>query len=200
VSNASHSERVKSALARFATGVVVLSVRDGLPPSPSSVPVDASADADRSDDFDFGDSAGDPADDLALTVTAFMPVSLFPPLVAVAVDSGGYLAEVLTRRAHWGLSVLDAGQASLAGRFSAAGRPSARLLLAGEPHHRGTETGALLLDGGRAWLECRTTERHEVGDHLLLIGAVLAADAPRSPGRSPLIRYDRSYRNLTSRG
>lgn len=128
-----------------------------------------------------------------------MPVSLFPPLVTVAVEAGGYLAEVLDRRTHWGLSMLDAGQAALAGRFSAAGRPSARLLLAGEPHHRGEHTGALLLDGGGAALECTTTDRRQVGDHLLLIGAVLAATAPGGP-RAPLVRYDRAYRNLTPRG
>jgi flavin reductase (DIM6/NTAB) family NADH-FMN oxidoreductase RutF len=128
-----------------------------------------------------------------------MPVSLFPPLVAVAVDAGGYVAEVLERRTHWGLSTLDASQAALAGRFSAAGRPSARLLLAGEPHHRGEHTGALLLDGGGAALECATTERRPVGDHLLLIGAVLAATAPGRQ-RTPLVRYDRAYRSLTPRG
>ena len=128
-----------------------------------------------------------------------MPVSLFPPLVAVAVEAAGYLAEVLDRRTHWGLSMLDASQAALAGRFSAAGRPSARLLLAGEPHHRGEHTGALLLDGGGAALECATTDRRRVGDHLLLIGAVLAATTLGGQ-RTPLVRYDRAYRNLTPRG
>jgi flavin reductase (DIM6/NTAB) family NADH-FMN oxidoreductase RutF len=191
---------MKATFGRFATGVVILSLRDGKPPAPVSLPEKTPEDPVRSDDFESDDFADDPADDLAVTLTAFMPVSLFPPRVAVAVDYAGYLAEVLGRRTHWGLSVLDAGQTALAGRFSAAGRPSARLLLASEPHHRGERTGALLLDTGGATLECATTERHTVGDHLLLIGAVLDATVPSRPQHDPLVRYDRAYRRLAPRG
>jgi len=181
-------DQVKSALGRFATGVVVLSVRDGRPPATAPPGLDT---PDPDEDFD------DPADDIAATLTAFMPVSLFPPIVAIAVDLSGYVAEVLLRRAHWGLSVLESSQAALAGRFSAAGRPSARLLLASEEHSRGALTGALLLDRAGATLECVTTSRQEVGDHLLVTGSVVGAVAGAS--RTPLIRYDRAYRKLTPR-
>lgn len=182
-------DQVKSALGRFATGVVVLSIRDGKPP-PTAPP--------GPDTPDLGEDFDDPADDIAATLTAFMPVSLFPPIVAIAVDLSGYLTEVLQRRAHWGLSVLDSGQAALAGRFSAAGRPSARLLLASEPHHRGSLTGALLLDRAGASLECVTVSRQEVGDHLLVTGSVISAVA--GAAKNPLVRYDRAYRGLTARG
>ena len=181
-------DQVKSVLGRFATGVVVLSIRDGKPPHSAPPGPDA---PDPDEDFD------DPADDIAATLTAFMPVSLFPPIVAIAVDLSGYLAEVVLRRGHWGLSVLAADQAALAGRFSAAGRPSARLLLAGEAHHRSELTGALLLDAAGATLECVTISRQEVGDHLLVTGSVVGLGAGRA--RNPLVRYDRAYRTLTPR-
>lgn len=165
----------------------MLSVRDGRPPE-GAPPGPFAAEPDE--DFD------DPADDLAATLTAFMPVSLFPPIVSIAIDLSGYLAEVLQRRAHWGLSVLSAGQAALAGRFSAAGRPSARLLLASEAHHRGPLTGALLLDRAGATIECVTLDGREVGDHLLVTASVIGA----TPGdKNPLVRYDRAYRGLTPR-
>jgi flavin reductase (DIM6/NTAB) family NADH-FMN oxidoreductase RutF len=170
VSPAVSGEGLTAALARFATGVTVLSIRD---------------------------DEDEPADDLAATVTAFMPVSLFPPVVAVALGMDGYLAEVLDRRPDWGLSVLAAGQTALAGRFSADGRPSARHLLGDEPHHRGGQTGALLLDGGCATFECRTTDHRTVGDHLLLTADVLAAAV--NDGQEPLVRYDRAYRRLGPR-
>lgn len=182
------ADQVKSALGRFATGVVVLSVRDGRPPDSAPPGPDTTH---PDEEFD------DPADDIAATLTAFMAVSLFPPIVAIAVDLSGYLAEVLRRRAHWGLSVLGSHQAALAGRFSAAGRPSARLLLSAEPHHRGALTGALLLDGAGAALECVTVSRQEVGDHLLVTGSVVGASQGRAP--EPLVRYDRAYRGLTRR-
>jgi flavin reductase (DIM6/NTAB) family NADH-FMN oxidoreductase RutF len=163
---------VTDALARFATGVMVLSVRD----------------ADE-----------EPADDLATTITAFMPVSMFPPVVAIAVADDGYLAEVLRRCPGWGLSVLGAGQTALAGRFAAAGRPSARLLLADEPHHRGEYTAALLLDRCCATFEGRTTDQRTVGDHLLLTGEILGATAAGQPLPAPLVRFGRGYRTLAAR-
>ncbi|EXG80285.1 conserved protein of DIM6/NTAB family [Cryptosporangium arvum DSM 44712] len=166
---------------------MVLSIRDGKPPV--GAPPGA-FDVDPDEDFD------DPADDIAATLTAFMPVSLFPPIVAISVDLSSYLAEVLQRRGHWGLSVLGSSQAALAGRFSAAGRPSARLLLASEEHHRGALTGALLLDRAGATLECVTDSHREVGDHLLVTAAVVGAAIGT---KDPLVRYDRAYRQLTRR-
>ncbi|HEV2087508.1 MAG TPA: flavin reductase family protein [Cryptosporangiaceae bacterium] len=163
-------ESITAGLSRFATGVTIVSVRD---------------------DSEWGDS-----DDIATTVSAFMPVSLQPPLVAMAVNAASYAAEVLGRVDGWGLSVLAAGQTQLAGRFSAAGRPSPRLLLADTPHHRGEQTGALLLDEGCATMECRTTERIRAGDHLLVLAEVLAVTAI---DREPLVRFGRAYRGLAPR-
>lgn len=149
------------AVAGFATGVVVLTVRDG-------------------------------RDDLGTTVSAFMSVSLEPPMVAAGVGAQSYLAEVLGRQELWAVTVLSAGQRALAGRFAAAGRPSARLLIAAEPHHRGPLSGALVLDEGMAALECRTREQVTAGDHLLFLAEVLAADYT-APTRTPLVRANRRY-------
>jgi flavin reductase (DIM6/NTAB) family NADH-FMN oxidoreductase RutF len=149
------------AVAGFATGVVVLTVRDG-------------------------------RDDLGSTVTSFMSVSLEPPLVLAGISAGGYLAEVLDRRERWAATVLSTGQRALAGRFAAAGRPSARLLIAGEPHHRGRHSDALIVEGGVTALECATRQRIEAGDHVLFVAEVLAADYIARE-RSPLIRVNRRY-------
>lgn len=141
----------------------------------------------------------DDGDDVASTVSAFLPVSHDPPSVAIAVTRDGYLADVLERQDHWGVSLLGAHQRALAGRFAAAGRPSARLLLGDTPHRRGPHTGALLLDMALAALECRTVERVLAGDHLLVVAEVLAVAGVRSGG-DPLVRYARSYRDLTGPG
>ncbi|WP_173101685.1 flavin reductase family protein [Actinomadura verrucosospora] len=149
------------AVAGFATGVVVLTVRDG-------------------------------RDDLGTTVTSFMSVSLEPPMVLAGVASSSYLAEVLSRTDRWAATVLGAGQRALAGRFAAEGRPSARLLLASEPHHRGELSGALIPESGLTAFECETRQRIEAGDHTLFAAEVLATDyAARD--RQPLIRVNRRY-------
>ncbi|MFI0451661.1 flavin reductase family protein [Actinomadura sp. 6N118] len=149
------------AIAGFATGVVVLTVRDG-------------------------------RDDLGTTVTSFMSVSMEPPMVLAGVASTSYLSEVLGRQDRWAATVLSTGQRALAGRFAAEGRPSARLLLASEPHHRGPLSDALILDDGLAALECETRQRIEAGDHHLFVAEVLSADyiARRE---KPLIRVNRRY-------
>ena len=150
------------ALATFATGVVVVTVRDG-------------------------------RDDIGTTLTAFSSVSLDPPLVMAAVAAESYLAEVLGRRDRWAVTVLGASQRALAGRFAAAGRPSARLLIASVPHHRGRLSDALIMDEGPAALECETRQRVTAGDHVLLVAEVLAVDHVTAD-RSPLIRVNRRYR------
>lgn len=134
----------------------------------------------------------DGRDDIGTTVSAFCPVSTEPPLVLASIMGESYLAEVLGRCDTFAVTVLDADQRALAGRFAAAGRPSARLLLEGVPHRRGGDSGALIPDGGMAALECRAWRRLPAGDHLLVIGEVTAV--PYVTGsRRPLIRFRGRY-------
>ncbi|NRQ36490.1 flavin reductase [Nonomuraea sp. NN258] len=135
----------------------------------------------------------DGRDDLGATVSAFMSVSLDPPLVLVSMGSGGYLSEVLLRQDRWAASLLSAGQAAIASRFATPGRPGARLLLAGTPHHRGAHSGALVVEGGVAALEVETTQVVPAGDHTLFIARVL--DIPYvTPALQPLVRLRSRYR------
>jgi flavin reductase (DIM6/NTAB) family NADH-FMN oxidoreductase RutF len=134
----------------------------------------------------------DGRDDLGTTVTSFMSVSLEPPMVLAGITSTSYLAEVLDRSDRWAATVLSTGQRALAGRFASGGRPNARILLAAEPHHRGPLSGALIVDGGLAALECETRRRIEAGDHTLFVAEVLAADYI-SRAKDPLIRVNRRY-------
>ena len=98
-------------------------------------------------------TVSDGRDDIGTTVSAFCPVSLGPPQVLVSLIAGSYPAEVLSRVSQFGVTVLAATQRALAGRFAAAGRPGARLLLDGVPHFRGAQSGALIPEGGLAALE-----------------------------------------------
>ncbi len=153
---------VRAALAEFATGVVLLTVRDG-------------------------------RDDIGATVSAFCPVSLEPPLVGVAVMSASYLAEVLGRQDAFAVTVLGEAQRILAGRFAAAGRPSARRLLDGVAHTRGSRSGALIVESGLAAMECAARHRVPAGDHLLVVAEVLSVPYAGG-GADPLIRFRSRYR------
>ncbi|HUC26219.1 MAG TPA: flavin reductase family protein [Streptosporangiaceae bacterium] len=134
----------------------------------------------------------DGRDDIGTTVSAFSPVSADPPLVLVSLIAESYPAEVLGRLPAFAVTLLAASQRVLAGRFAAAGRPSARILLANVPHHRGDQSGALIPEGGLAALECEVTRRIPAGDHVVIVARVTGVPYVAESG-DPLIRFRGSY-------
>ena len=139
----------------------------------------------------------DGRDDIGTTVSAFCPMSVQPPLIGVSLRASSYPAEVLARLDWFAVTLLEASQRALAGRFAAAGRPGARLLLDGVPHRRGPRSGALIPDSGLAALECAATQRIPTGDHLLVLARVLDIPYVAESG-DPLLRFRSRYRPLST--
>ena len=139
---------------------------------------------------------GDGRDDIGTTVSAFMPVSLDPPMVVVSLIAGAYPAEVLSRPSlpavRFAVTLLSSAQKVIAGQFAAEGRPSARLILDAAPHLRGASSGALIPHGGLAALECSVARRVPAGDHLLVISAVEEVVYVAESG-DPLVRFRGRY-------
>ncbi|MBO3746391.1 flavin reductase [Streptosporangiaceae bacterium NEAU-GS5] len=135
-------------------------------------------------------------DDVGNTVSSLVSVSADPATVLVSLASEGYLAEVLLRTDRWAASLLADGQAVIASRFATPGRPSARLLLDATPHHRGPQSGALIVEGGVAALEAETVQVIPVADHTLFVARVLSVDYVDA-GRSPLVRLRGRYRAVS---
>jgi flavin reductase (DIM6/NTAB) family NADH-FMN oxidoreductase RutF len=131
-------------------------------------------------------------DDIGTTVSAFCPVSADPPTVLVSLLASGYPAEVLGRMDRFAVTLLSATQRALAGRFAAAGRPGARLLLGNVPHERGEASGALIPAGGLAAFECEVTTRVAAADHVVFVAHVLALPYVAESGE-PLIRFRSGY-------
>jgi flavin reductase (DIM6/NTAB) family NADH-FMN oxidoreductase RutF len=141
----------------------------------------------------------DDRDDIGVTVSAFLPLSQQPPLVAISLMADSYPAEVFGEGLErFAVTVLAASQKMLAGRFSAAGRPGARLMLNDVPHRRGAASGALIPDGGLAALECRVSQLVTTGDHLLVIGSVASVPYVAASGE-PLLRHSGRYTLTPSR-
>ena len=138
----------------------------------------------------------DGRDDIGTTISAFCPVSGDPPLVLVSLIASSYPAEVLGRLGSFAVTLLAVSQRALAGRFAAAGRPSARVMLENVAHQRGTASGALIPAGGLAALECEVTDRIPAGDHLLAVARVVNVPYVAESG-DPLIRLRGTY--LTGR-
>jgi len=134
----------------------------------------------------------DGRDDIGTTVSAFSPVSAEPPLILVSLLARSYPAEVLGRLPGFAVTLLADSQRVLAGRFAAAGRPSARILLANVPHQRGSRSGALIPDGGLAAFECEVSSTFPAGDHVVVIARVTQVPYVAEAG-TPLIRFRGAY-------
>jgi flavin reductase (DIM6/NTAB) family NADH-FMN oxidoreductase RutF len=146
-------------------------------------------------------TVADGRDDIGATVSAVCPVSVEPALVLVSLMSGSYPAELFGRPdepvTRFAVTLLSAGQRMLAGRFAASGRPGARHMLDDVPHQRGPDSGALIVDGGLAALECAAQQIIPAGDHLLVIAQVTGVPYVADSGE-PLIRFRRHYLALGS--
>ena len=128
----------------------------------------------------------------AMTVSAFMSVSLEPPLVLFCAEKIARFYDAVLAAGSWAVSIL-AEDAEKTARWLATGsRP-----LDGVAHHPGQVTGAPLLDGALATLECQTAAVYAGGDHSIIVGQVVAVTSTEgSPSRGPLMYYAGSYRRL----
>ncbi|MDE3719769.1 flavin reductase family protein [Nocardiopsis sp. N85] len=140
-------------------------------------------------------TVADGRDDIGATVSAFGSVSADPPVISVSVGSEGYMAEVIEEVGAFAVSVLGGDQLALAGRFSAEGRPSARLLVSGQAHHRGARTRAIVLDEALAAFECAVRRQVVVGDHTVFFAEVVSLPGTTGTGAA-LVRRAGRYRTV----
>jgi flavin reductase (DIM6/NTAB) family NADH-FMN oxidoreductase RutF len=134
----------------------------------------------------------------AMTVSAFASVSLEPPLVLFCAEKIARFHDAVLAAGSWGVSILTEDGEKTARWLATRGRP-----LDGQleeiPHHPGAATGAPLLDGALATMECRTFAVYDGGDHSIIVGRVVAVDGPADPqARGPLVHYAGRYRPLRS--
>jgi len=104
-----------------------------------------------------------------LTANSFTSVSLEPALVLVCIArSAGSFPAFLEAR-HFAINILCESQIELSRRF--ASRLPDKFC---GVRYRGSVGGAPIISGSLAWLDCRRYDGIEAGDHLILIGEVLA--------------------------
>ena len=135
-------------------------------------------------------TGGDPQQPSGLVVGSFMSVSLEPPLVAVCPAKTSTSWPAVELAGSFCANVLSEGQEALARRFSASGGDK----FADVDWTPSPATGAPLLDGVAAWIDCRVYERYEAGDHLLVLGEVLELSVPREGGA--LVFHGGNFRPL----
>jgi flavin reductase (DIM6/NTAB) family NADH-FMN oxidoreductase RutF len=135
------------------------------------------------------DAAGAP---VGLTVNAFTSVSLDPPLVLICVDVRSDAHDPIAASGIFGVSVLSETQEDVSRRFAWRGPDKFQ----GVVLEHG-ETGALLVPGATAHLECAVVEAHRAGDHTIYVGRVRVLRVNPGP---PLVYHRGGYRRLAVEG
>jgi len=122
------------------------------------------------------------------TANAFTSVSLDPPLVLVCIGLSNNTLDVIRSSGAFAINILTADQEELARCFAING-PEKYERFCSATHHR-EQTGSPILNGSLAWIDCRLFAIHPGGDHLILIGEVVALAA--QPG-TPLLFINGKY-------
>lgn len=128
----------------------------------------------------------------AMTCSSFTSVSLEPVLVLFCAEKIARFHDVVLGTGSFAVSVLAEGQQAVSQRFAVRGRPLEDQFV-GLPHTHGELTGAVVLDGALAALECRTVSTTDAGDHTVVIGEVVGLGVP-APHADPLLYYEGRYR------
>ncbi|OKI06953.1 flavin reductase [Streptomyces sp. CB02056] len=122
-----------------------------------------------------------------MTANAFSSVSLEPPLVLCCVARTATMHRAITATGSFAVSVLGAEQEPLARYFAGRGRPRGAAQFHGVDWRPGPFTGAPLLSGSLAWLECKLAAQYDGGDHSVFLGSVLGSGW--TEGRQALLFY-----------
>ncbi len=126
--------------------------------------------------------------DAGLVMVSLAPVSQEPPLVLWSVDRNSGSLDVWLEAPGFALHLLAADQEALAWQFARKGAEK----FDGLDVSRGL-VGAPLLDGVAATIECAMYAQHDGGDHVILVGRVVAATVT---DRSPLVIHAGRMRGL----
>jgi flavin reductase (DIM6/NTAB) family NADH-FMN oxidoreductase RutF len=135
-------------------------------------------------------AAGPVGQRAGLTATAVCPLSDSPPTMLVCVNRSASAHDAIIAAGHFSVNVLAVGQEEIAVRFSG------RLGLRGEArfldaHWFTLESGAPVLAGALAALDCDLIEAKAVATHSVLIGRVVSSRA--TTGVQPLLYHDGNY-------
>ena len=123
------------------------------------------------------------------TANAVTSLSLDPPMMLACLDRGSRTLTAVRAQGRFGVNALAADQAELARRFSA--KDPAPDKWAGIGWSERQELPRV--EGALVWVACELRDLIDGGDHLILTGNVIEADAGEG---KPLLFHRGDYRGL----
>lgn len=132
---------------------------------------------------------------VGLTVQSFMSVSLDPPLVLLSIDRRSTRwPQIAASENGLAINVLSESQRDLALTFARGSDCSFDDI----EWTRGELTGAPILAGIQAWLECKVWRTYDGGDHEIAVASVLDLCAGADETAHPLIFLRSRFPKLDS--
>lgn len=132
---------------------------------------------------------------VGITASSFTSLSVNPPRVLVSVNKRLYTHQAIHNAGIFAVNVLSEDQLEWGMRFAGL-TPETEDRFAGIAIFR-AQTGAPILPGVLAWVDCAVRERYDGVDHTIFVGEVLAAGT--SGDANPLLYYNRQWRSLEDR-
>ena len=137
------------------------------------------------------DAAGTPH---GMAATAVVSVSAEPPRLLVCVNRTASMHAPLLASGLFAVSFLAVEQAGFVTLFSS---PEARSRRFDDPGWETLVTGAPVLGGAIAALDCRVAERFDAASHTMLLGDVVATRTTQGPAE-PLVHFDGRLRSAAA--
>ena len=133
--------------------------------------------------------------DNVMTASWLVCSSRRPPLVSVYICNRQLTRELISHSGEFVVNVLASDQVEVSETCgTVSGRKANKYEKAKLRTRRADEVSVPLIEGCLANLECRVVAEHEVGDHTLFVGEIVAAhDGGR---RDPLVRFDGRYADI----
>ena len=129
----------------------------------------------------------DGASPRGMTANAIASVSLEPTLLLVCVERSVRAHAQLEAAGAFAVNILAADQVEVSRRFARSGVQGMEGVA-----WRTATTGAPIIEGVLAWLDCRLEQRLDGGDHSIFLGRVVDLDTPR-PEAAPLLFWHSRY-------
>jgi len=128
-----------------------------------------------------------------MTVNSFTSISLEPALIAISLQRTSRTRELVAEAGAFGLTILSTEQQAISDLFAGrAKNPGDRFA---NIKTKTLITGAPLIEGGLAWMDCRVVHTFDGGTNTLFIGEVVSARS--KDANTPLIYHNRSYWKLS---
>lgn len=134
-------------------------------------------------------TADGPHGPAGMVVSSFTSVSLEPPLVAFLPDKSSTSWPEISAAGTFCVNILSAGQEKLCAQFARKGGDKFDGV-----DWSAAPTGAPILNGVMAWIDCELTQTVESGDHYIAIGRVLQLEAAEIG--APLVFFQGGYQHL----